>query len=416
MATPTLERFIPFRKRDVIEACVADERLAPGDREEFRAFCRLLEASFHHQFHERLEALKDAYVPFHAASATRRVHTYTDEERAECQRRLVAGLRELVEAANYEELTEADLVEALEEESLFRVRLHVDFDDFEEVIFFGRGAEHRTETIRRWAGLRTEEVDFVNYERVIVYVKFKPREHFEAQGRDELPFEPGSTMIKLFHSVPKADLEMLFPNSEVRMRTLDKLVIGVPAVVSGTVVAVTKLGTTFVLVWGFVAAWIGLRDREPEVTTAALVALGIALGSFGAFLWRQIDKFRNRRVRFMKALAENLYFKNLDNDTGVFFNLVDAAEEEEVKEALLAYFALVTADASMTPTEVDRWVEQWCARRLDCVVDFEIDDAVGKLARWDLVDVDDGGRLRAVPLPDAVGRLDRRWDALFQPG
>jgi hypothetical protein len=34
------------------------------------------------------------------------------------------------------------------------------------------------------------------------------------------------SLIKLFHNVPKADLEMLFPNSRVRMKTIDKLIIG----------------------------------------------------------------------------------------------------------------------------------------------------------------------------------------------
>ena len=40
---------------------------------------------------------------------------------------------------------------------------------------------------------------------------------------------------------------MLFPNSEVRMKTIDKLIIGVPAAVSGVVVIVTKLGATLIL-------------------------------------------------------------------------------------------------------------------------------------------------------------------------
>ena len=46
----------------------------------------------------------------------------------------------------------------------------------------------------------------------------------------------------------------------------------------------------------------------------------------------------------MKALADSLYFKNLDNNAGVFHHLVDAAEEEEFKEAVLAYYFLLTAE------------------------------------------------------------------------
>ena len=40
---------------------------------------------------------------------------------------------------------------------------------------------------------------------------------------------------------------MLFPNTEVRMKTVDKLMIGVPAA-SGIALLVTKLGPTLLLV------------------------------------------------------------------------------------------------------------------------------------------------------------------------
>lgn len=43
----------------------------------------------------------------------------------------------------------------------------------------------------------------------------------------------------------------------------------------------------------------------------------------------------------MKALADNLYFKNLNNNDVVFHRLIDSAEEE-CKEAILAYYLLVT--------------------------------------------------------------------------
>ena len=49
------------------------------------------------------------------------------------------------------------------------------------------------------------------------------------------------------------------------------------------------------------------------------------------FLFKQISKYKNRKIKFMKALSDNLYFKNLDNNAGVFYHLIDAAEEEEFK-------------------------------------------------------------------------------------
>ena len=66
-------------------------------------------------------------------------------------------------------------------------------------------------------------------------------------------FEPSSTIVKLFQNVPKADLEMLFPNSEVRMRPIDKVIIGSSALIGGAVVLVTKLGASLLLLFALFA-------------------------------------------------------------------------------------------------------------------------------------------------------------------
>jgi hypothetical protein len=84
--------------------------------------------------------------------------------------------------------------------------------------------------VKHLLGLRRRTLEFTNYAKVLVYVKFKDAAHFEAAGKrvDRLQFRPGSTIIKLFQDVPRADLEMLFPNARVRMRLVDKLLIGSP--------------------------------------------------------------------------------------------------------------------------------------------------------------------------------------------
>src|SRR5690606_10314511 len=115
-----------------------------------------------------------------------------------------------------------------------------------------------------------------------------------------------------------------------------------------------------------------------------------------------------RKVAFLKALADNLYFRNLDNDAGVFHHLVDDAEEEEVKEALLAWYFL-RVDGPMTPQQLDRTTEAWFAQHLDAVVDFDVDDGLAKLRELDLVLETADGRLDAVALDEALVRLDARW-------
>ena len=409
----TGERFIPFRKTSIVTMC-ADE-VAAGERESFRAFAELLSSLLHHEFRAQLEALKDTYYPFNPDADTRTMVELGPTERQAAQQRLVDELTALAEDANFERISSDDLGRAFVEESLMKVRLEADFDDFEQVVFYRRGVHTRQEELKHLFGLRRRTIEFTNYGKVLVYVKFKDAAHFDAKGKDvdDLPFKPGSTIIKLFQDVPRADLEMLFPNARVRMRLVDKLLIGVPAVVSGVIVVVTKLIASLIPVLLLLGFWLGVRREPVELNQAQLVALGAALAAFGGFLVRQYTKFKNRKIQFMKALSENLYFRNLDNDAGVFHHLLDAAEEEEVKEAVLAYHFLRTAGRPLTAAELDRRIEDWFTGRWDATFDFEVDDGVGKLRRLRLVDDDGQGRLTAVTLDEAKRRLDQIWDDLF---
>lgn len=413
----TGERFIPFRKSSVVQMC-ADE-VADDERESFVAFTELLASLLHHEFRGRLEAIKDAYQPFNPDHDTRTVVEPTADERREAQRELADELTALAVAANFEQIDAEDLERAFVEESLMKVRLEADFDDFEQVVFYRRGEHTTSEEVKKFFGLRKRTITFTNYGKVLVYVKFKDAAHFTEQGKDpdDLPFAPESTIIKLFQNVPRADLEMLFPNARVKMRRIDKLLIGVPAVVSGVIMVATKLIAALLPVLLLLGFWLGLKKEPVSLDQSQLVALGAGLMAFGGFLFRQFGKFKNRKMVFMKALADNLYFRNLDNDAGVFHHLLDAAEEEEVKEAVLAYHFLRTADGPLSPDELDRRIETWFAEKWDARFDFEVDDGVAKLRRLELLDEvagsDGGTRLAAVGLDEAKRRLDETWDGLF---
>ena len=406
-------RFIPFRKADIVDMCIDTSQLDEADIKAFRELCQILEALFHFKFYSHLEKLKTSYAPFNPDADTRSVLKYSPNEKKDLQKQLVEEMTSVLTAANYEKITGQDLQQALGEESIFQIRLEVDFEDFEDVIFFRRGESIKEETLVKYFGLWKNKFKFTNYDRVAIYIKFKEADYFEKQKRKHLYFEPGSTVIKLFHNVPKADLEMLFPNSNVRMKTIDKIIIGVPAAISGIIVLVTKLGASLLLVGSVISFWLGFKDEEVQIKQQHLIALGAGLGTLAGFLFRQINKYKNRKIKFMKALADNLYFKNLDNNAGVFYHLIDTAEEEEFKEAVLAYFFLLTAKDPLSKTALDQRIEKWLAERWDCHIDFEIGDAIQKLQRLKLITADND-YLRCVPLDSAKQQLDAIWDNFFE--
>jgi hypothetical protein len=392
---PIAEPFIRHTRDDVIRMMAA--ALPEGQRRSFIKFSNMLMAWYHHSFHHQLELLKTDYQELRRARVV-------DHAVAA---RFARGLDATASAANFTQISRADLDKSLAEESIFRLRLFVDFADFSEIVFYRRGESQRTSRVASFFGLRKIEIEFTNYENVLVFIRFQPASHFaDIEG---LTFVPGSVVLKLFENVPKADLEMLFPNTRIRMRLTDKLVIGIPAFFSGLVVLTTKVGASLLLGGAIVGFWLGLRAEPVNIDEAGLIALVSGAGALGAYLWKQFNSFKNRKIRFMKALAESLYFKNLDNHNGVLAHLIDHAEESECKEVLLAYGELVAA-GPMTAEGLCQAVE----RRLGAGTAFDIDDALRKLSELSLVSVV-GDQMQPLPLHAAIADLDSKWDAIFEP-
>jgi hypothetical protein len=102
--------------------------------------------------------------------------------------------------------------------------------------------------------------------------------------------------------------------------------------------------------------------------------------------------------------------------------VVDAAEQQETVEVLLAYRFLAGAAEPLTAAELDTAVQAWLRESYRAEIDFQVGDALAKLRDLDLVvpvggagdaDGQAGERLEGRPLPAAIEVLDRRWDQMF---
>ena len=309
----------------------------------------------------------------------------------------------------------AELDEALATESLIQLRLDVDLDDYEELLIHRRGSHRDTVEVPRWWGLRTEQRTITVDERVVVFTRVKQAAWFAARGTDpaDRNLVPGAVSLKQFRNVPRADVEMLLPSTQVRFRTIDSLALGVPALASGIAVLVTKLLPTLGLMFLLIAAWLGLRDDRPELDQTSLVILFGGAVTLGGFFFRQWSKLKSRRIEYLKTLSENLYFRTLADGPGVFHTLLSSAEQQEVIEVVLAYRFLLTEPDGLTAQQLDQRVEAWLQESCHLAVDFEVGDAVDKLRALDFVDGET--TLRARPVAGALVALDRRWDDLFTP-
>jgi len=407
---PRRGHFIPFRKTDILRMIDEDGALDEAGRKGFSQFAEVLAALFHYEYHARLETLKDSFAPFNPDAGTRAGARASGPDRGEAEGRLLSMLREVLTQANFREMSREEIRTLLEADPGFKMRLEVDLDDYAEILVFRRGRRTERETLKSFKGLRSREIEVALYDRVVVYLRVKGRGHFEAKGREPIGFSPGASSLKLFQNVPEAGLEMLFPNARMRMRLVDKLMIALPAALGGVGV-VTKLMGPLLFVFAMIGVWLfGGKAEEPSASK--LVALALGIFALVMFTNRQLGKVKSRRVAYLKYLSENLYFKVLDNSAGVLHHLIDAAEEEDVKEAILAYFSILSRERDFTEEELDREVERWFREKHSTELDFEVDDAMKKLVRLELASVE-GDKLRVLPLEKAKARIDWLWDNVF---
>ena len=169
--------------------------------------------------------------------------------------------------------------------------------------------------------------------------------------------------------------------------------------------------TVLFVVAGFYLGLNGtMRDNDTEQALAALSGLF----ALGAFVLRQWGNFHRQSLIHQKQLTDNIYYRNVNNNSGIFNYIIGEAEEQDWKEALLAYYGLLTAAAPLTREALGARIEKLLAHAFGVSVAFEVDDALARLKRLDLLG-ETGGCFSALPLPEALARLDSDWDQLLQP-
>jgi hypothetical protein len=117
---------------------------------------------------------------------------------------------------------------------------------------------------------------------------------------------------------------------------------------------------------------------------------------------------------YQKELTENIYFRNVNNNAGIFDAVIGAAEDQECKEVFLAYYFLCTAASAPRQAELEERIESWLRQAFGVDVAFKVGDALARLDQLGLL-VRNGEALSTLPLEAAQLRLDRVWADFFRP-
>lgn len=410
------ERFIPINLNDLIANLIVNLQFPPTERLLFQRFCKIFIALYHAKYFAALQDLKENYLPFSPDRATLSVQKYTDSNLKRRRKNLINSIQEIVNKANYSPITQPELNRALAETSPYGLDISLDFDEFDEIHLYYRGLSQRTEQKRSWRTLylQREPVEVPIYRRLFLVLKLKPaainpvttsffvdpkkylaekwHQFFQlkiSQGGDS-----SFIYLKLFKDIPRPDLEMLFPNTRIEMQRIDKITMGVSGgsgIIGGILAAISKIA------------------RAAHPATIVLTVAG-----FIGIIWRESSKVLSSRNRYFATLAKSLYFHNLDNNLGVLANLIEMAEEEECKEAILAYgFLLAQQPEACSQQYIDQKVEHYLRESYGIQVNFELNDGLRKLREEGLIEELANKLIKPCPINTALTRLDRKWDAIF---
>src|SRR5262249_3996738 len=147
-------------------------------------------------------------------------------------------------------------------------------------------------------------------------VKLRPHKRLD---RD---IDTSRVYLKIFKDIPKMDHDMLLPGARVRFSKLDRALIIYP-LAAGIGLTMYNIGAS-ILESGLAAL-------------GSLVTWGLA-AAFGGYGYKSYHSYQVKKQDYSLRLTKSLYYKGLDNNTGVLMRLLDEAEEQECRETFLAYF------------------------------------------------------------------------------
>ncbi|XP_060553523.1 transmembrane protein 143-like isoform X2 [Ruditapes philippinarum] len=388
------ERFIQVTRKSIIRHLMQKKDfLTQEELKVYEDFALALDTAIVNKYHGVLQELKNLFDPLNPDKDTIETRKWNPRERQENEFWLLQRLDDLMQKANFHELPDEIVNKALEEHVVSDgVRVSVDRNKYDVMKFWALGREKIPVSVPWYKALFIKKEDMpkpkLYYKRVVIALRFK---------RDQ------KLMLKSFKEIPVNALEMMLPDGKIEISKFDKGIIA-----TSMTFAVTGIVAKLVTVLAAMNVdWM-------------LVMSGVT-GLMAAQSW---TLYKNKRNKYLVDLSRLLYFKNVANNRGLLALLVDRAEDESFKEALLVYtFLLANRPDTMyskrsiemsphelgglTAIQLEGRIEKWVYEVTGTKIEFESLEAVNLLRNFGILsDIDD--RLYVLPLRAAVNNLPQQ--------
>ncbi len=410
--------FIPVSRRELIKKIISDaresDRLDTQTVRNLHTFTEVLQTIYHARYHRHYISLKTAYRPFNPDRDVVSNRVWPDNEKRCLQKKLFREVSALLQKANYEELDEVHINEALNNEMSRGLSIGVELDDYQQVLIYTRGKSVVRVKQRHWRSLFLKEFDddIPIYSRLNMVFRFRSEKELKQllidKGKNRFnqwlylrrhrrlmqnKSSDDYIFMRQFRDIPCSDLEMLFPNSTLRFTLLDKI----------KLTAAGGAGTV-----GGVMAFLSKLALAVKPLTILIAVIG-----FGGVLGRQVSSVLNQQNHYKMLLSRSLYTHSLDINVGVIATLLDQALDEDIKESVLAYFVLLNAEEpALEMTQIKLLAEDFLQKYFNVSINFEVIDALSKLKKDGLV-IHDGDLYKAISVDETSEKLEAHWYDLY---
>ncbi|CAN6215461.1 unnamed protein product [Urochloa humidicola] len=232
-------------------------------------------------------------------------------------------------------------------------------------------------------------------ELIILYTD----ETAQSEKKDKSKMLP--LQLKIYEKIPIPDLPVVFPHKKLSFRILDTVRLDIATVI------------------GLLAYVVNYKFESLASSPSAFLLDIVAVSALLILVFRVALGYKQTRDRYQLLVNKTLYEKTLASGFGSVYFLLDASEQQQYKEAILAYAMLlcrkkyqVSSRASIRDT-----CEEFVYEKFKAKIEMPIDKAMETLVRLGLVielPTNGGSSVIGLPCSEAYDILRSRWDSLLE--
>lgn len=329
---------------------------------------------------------------------------------------LAEHLSPVLEDAGYTHLPHDEVEDAMATENTLALRLEVDLDDYEHLSLYRRNTGHTRVETRRLGPFGRSWRDVVVDGDLVLLTRVRAG----APMRDHADDGEGnarSDRLGLMHfaDVPRATIDALLPSVTVRYRIRDTVVMGLPAFASGIAVLSANLLTTLGVLAVLIGAGFSLSTSEFSVANLVILAGGLI--ALGAYLSRQIGRFRGRQLRYQKTVDDHLLRHLVGRGPDVLTVLLQDAARQRRALILTVDEVLRDHPDGLRRSDLTAACTTWIRSRTGVDVEFDPGTILTTMAAWGMASPTDADEplWRTTPRSDTLHTLQGHWADLAAP-